>query len=190
MVSKMAIPTKPMTVEDFDHFVQQPDNADKQFEFIGGEVVEVPSNPYCSYIASRFNRRLAAFVEDNDLGFVTGEAGGYQVSGERYAPDVAFISNVKQPQLARTGYNPNPPDLAVEIFSPTDSDKRLSVKVSNYLAAGTMVVVIYPEDHEMVVHRPGQPVIVLGPDDTFDAGNVLPGFRVAVKDIIPIDNSV
>lgn len=181
----MAIPTKPITIEDFDRFIQHPDNADKLFEFIAGEVVEVPSNPYSSYIASRFNRRLAAFVEDHDLGFVTGEAGGYQVSGERYAPDVAFISNVKQSHLVRTGYNPNPPDLAVEVFSPTDSDKRLSVKVSNYLAAGTMVVVIYPEDREMVVHRPGQPVIVLGPDDTFDGGDVLPGFMLAVADVIP-----
>ncbi|MBK8031699.1 MAG: hypothetical protein IPK17_19865 [Chloroflexi bacterium] len=37
-----------MTVEDFDQFVDLPENADKLFEFIGGEAVEVPSNAYSS----------------------------------------------------------------------------------------------------------------------------------------------
>ncbi len=181
----MVIQTQPLTVEDFDEFVNQPENADRLFEFIGREIVEVPSNPYSSYIASRFNRRLAAFVEDNNLGYVTGEQGGYQVSGERYAPDVAFISKERQPELARSGYNPNPPDLAVEVISPTDTRRNISIKVSNYLAAGTVVILVDPEETEISVHHPGQRVITLGQADTFDGGNILPGFKLAVKDILP-----
>jgi Uma2 family endonuclease len=179
------IETKSWTVEDFDRFTEQPDNADRLLEFIGGEVIEVPSNPYSSQIAARFLIELGIYLKTNNRGHVTGEAGGYQVSGERYAPDVAFISKVRQPELVKTGYNPNPPDLAVEVFSPTDTERRLSIKVSNYLAAGTVVVVIYPEESEFAVHRPGKPVLVLGANDTFDGGDVLPGFRVAVRDIVP-----
>lgn len=107
------------------------------------------------------------------------------VSGERYAPDVAFISFAKQKKLARTGYNPNAPDLAVEVLSPTDSEKKLSVKVSNYLAAQTSVIVVYPEEREVAIHKPGEPVVILGIEDSLTIESVLPNFKVAVKDIFP-----
>lgn len=104
----MAINIQRYSVEEFEDFVNLPENEDKLFEFIGGEIVEVPSNPYTSFIASIILTALMNFVMKHKLGFVTGEAGGYIVQGERYAPDVAFISNVKQRKLVRGGYNPNP----------------------------------------------------------------------------------
>ncbi len=177
----MTLQRQQLTVEAFEHFTELPENAERLFEFVGGEIVEVPSNPYSSYIASRINRRVATFVEDNDLGFVTGEAGGYRVFGERYAPDVAFISKARQPELPHEGYNPNPPDLAVEVVSPTDSEKRLSIKVGNYLAAETTVWVVYPLDKEVVVYKPGQPPQIV--TDVLDGGEVLPGFTLALKDV-------
>jgi Uma2 family endonuclease len=182
----MASPSKTMTVAEFDIYALLPENAERVLEFIGGEIFDVPSNPLSSHIASRINRHLAAFVEDNDLGFVTGEAGGYMVSGERYAPDVAFISKIKQPKLAYTeGYNPLPPDLAIEIISPNDNERKLSLKIANYLAAGTVVWVVRPDVKEVEVFAPNQPVKVLGEKDTLEAGRVLEGFRLAVKDVLP-----
>ena len=181
----MAVQIQRATIEEFERFIGLPENADRLFEYIGGEIVEVPSNPYSSYLGARISRHLMDFVEAHDLGYVTGEAGGYMVSGERYAPDVAFVSKARQPQLARTGYNPAPPDLAVEIFSPTDSERRLSVKISNYLAAGTVVAVVYPDEQEIAIHRPGQRVTILGIDDTLDGGDILPGFRLPLKAIFP-----
>ena len=182
----MVIQTRDYTVEKFDDFVELPDNKDKLFEYIGGEVVEVPSNPYSSKIAATLLIEIGIYLKTNNLGHLTGEAGGYMVSGERYAPDVAFISFVKQKELARTGYNPNPPDLAVEVVSPTDSEKKLSIKISNYLADQTPVVVIYPDEQEIAVHKPGEPVIILGIEDTLSVESVLPNFKVAIKNIFPI----
>lgn len=174
-----------MSVEEFDAFVNLPDNADTLFEYIGGEIVEVPSNPYASYIGGRVFRRVANHVETNDLGYTTGEAGGYMVSGERYAPDVAYISKKKQPELAREGYNPSPPDLAVEVDFPSTykSQEELRVKVVNYLAAGTMVWIVRPETKIVEVYVPGQPYREVGVDGILDGGDVLPGFKLAVKDI-------
>jgi Uma2 family endonuclease len=181
----MIIEHKQMTAAMFDELVARPENADRLFELIGGEMIEVPSNPYSSYIASRINRRLAAFVEDNALGYVTGEAGGYQVSGERYAPDVAFISRARQPELAAEGYNPTPPDLAVEVVSPSDPASKLTLKVANYLAAGTVVWVVYPATQTVEVYAPGQPGRALTVKDTLDGGAILPGFSLPVADIFP-----
>lgn len=31
------------TVEDFERFIQQPENVDRLFEYIGGEIVSLPS---------------------------------------------------------------------------------------------------------------------------------------------------
>ena len=72
-----------MTVEDFDQFVDLPENAAKLFEFIGGEAVEVPSNPYSSHVASIIHGELYIFCRGNDLGYLTGEGGGVRVRERR-----------------------------------------------------------------------------------------------------------
>ncbi len=177
----MAVQTR-ITVEEFDQFVERPENADRLFEYIGGEIVEVPSNPYVSFVAMRIARRLAAWVEDRHLGYVTGEAGGYMVSGERYAPDVAFLAQEKGPLSAR-GYNPVPPDLAVEVLSPSNTTHEMRVKVVNYLSVGTVVWVVDLEFKLVEVYLPGRAVKKVRLDEILDGGDVLPGFVLAVKDI-------
>jgi Uma2 family endonuclease len=183
----MVLRERSYTVEEFEAYVLLPENAERTFEYIGGEIVEVPSNPYASNVASRINRRVGNFVEDRDLGYVTDGQGGYIVFGERYAPDVAFISKSKQPQLAKEGYNPHPPDLAVEVDFPStyESQKKLRVKIANYLAAGTLVWVVLPEDKVVEVYAPGQPMKLVTLDGELDGGDVLPGFGLPVKDIFP-----
>ncbi len=177
--------TQKMTVEEFDIFAELPENADKLLEFIGGEVVEVPSNAYASEFSIQFAIHIGMFVKQHNLGHVTGEAGGYMVFGERYAPDVAFISKAKQPELAQRGYNPNPPDLAVEIDFPSTyaTQRNLRIKTANYLAVGTTVWIVYPESKTVEVYAPGQKVQTLSADDTLDGGSVLPGFTLALKEI-------
>src|SRR6266849_3602401 len=105
------------------------------------------------------------------------------VSGERYAPDVAYISFARQPELAKKGYNPNPPELAVEVVSPNDPERNLRIKVANYLAAGTLVWLVRPDEKQIEVYAPGQPVKVLGVKDILDGGSVLPGFSLKVGEV-------
>lgn len=170
-----------MSLEAFDAFVQQPANADKLFEFIQGEVVAVPSNPLSSKIALRLGRYLDTFADENQLGHVTGEQGGYQVNGQRFAPDVAYISFERQPELPATGYNPNPPQLAVEVISPTDRHSLLSMKIQHYMLAGCEVWEVDPVAKTVLVLRPGQPPVLLEADATLDGGELLPGFKLPLK---------
>ncbi len=90
-------------------------------------------------------------------------------------------------EIAQRGYNPNPPDLAVEVDFPSTETSRdtLRIKIGNYLAAGTVVWVVNVEPKLVEVYAPGQPVKLLGVDDTLDGGDVLPGFTLSVKDIFP-----
>ncbi|MBN1200618.1 MAG: Uma2 family endonuclease [Anaerolineae bacterium] len=181
----MVVATKRYTVEEFDQMVPLPENADRRLEYVGGEVVEVVSNNYASMIAALILAQIVVHVQRHELGYVTGADGGYQVSGERYIPDAAFISKARQPDPSHDAYNPNAPDLAVEVLSPSDDLNLLRVKVANYLAAGTVVWVVRPEPQNIEVYVPGQPVQRLGSDATLGGGEVLPGFEVAVSAVFP-----
>jgi Uma2 family endonuclease len=181
----MVVQTKRYTVEEFDQWVLLPENADRLFEYIGGEIVEVVSNQYPSQIAARISGFIFMYLLQHNIGYLSGADGGYQVAGERYLPDVGFISKARQPEPCREAYNPNAPDLAVEVLSPSDHPRDAWVKVVNYLAAGTIVWVVDPEQKQIEVCEPGQPVKRVGVDKTLDGGDVLPGFTLVVKDIFP-----
>jgi Uma2 family endonuclease len=177
-----------MTADEFERYALRDENADDILEFIDGEIVVVPSNPFASKISSLIIYFLLDFIRKNDVqGHVTGEAGGYRVGGDRYAPDVAFVRADKQAEVATEGYNPVPPDLAVEVEFPTSikSQRRLEKKLARYANDGTMVWVVYPETREVEVHAPGQAVQILGIDGTLNGGDILPGFTLTLKDIFP-----
>jgi Uma2 family endonuclease len=181
----MAVQTRPYTIEEFDQIVMQPENAERRLQYIGGDIVEVVSNNYSSQVAARILIRLGVYVESKDLGHVTGADGGYRVAGERYIPDVAFISKTRQPEASHEVYNPNAPDLAVEVLSPSDKPDDMRLKIANYLAAGTLVWVVEPEAKTVEVYTPGQKARRIRVAETLDGGAVLPGFALVVKDIFP-----
>ena len=178
----MAVQTL-LTVEEFDRIAALPENADKRLEFIGGEIIDVVTNNYNSEIAATILAEIKVYAKTHDLGRVTGADGGYKVSGERYIPDVAFISKSKQPASSHEAYNSNAPDLAVEVVSPTDSTKEILDKVANYLAAGTVVWLIYPDKRQAKIYEPGQPVKTIIAEGVLDGGSVLPGFKLPLKDV-------
>ena len=94
-------------------------------------------------------------------------------------PDVAFV----RPGRAPGGYSPGifrgPPDLAVEIVSPSNRPGELLRKVSELLEAGTALVwVIDPASETVVVHdRSGTPRVQRAPE-RLDGGQLLPGFSI------------
>jgi Uma2 family endonuclease len=179
----MLIETRHMTVEEFDRWVLLPENADRSYEYILGEVVEVVSNNYSSQIGILVGGLLAVHVNQNRLGFVTGADGGYMVMGERYIPDAAFISKTRQSKPSRAAYNPLSPDLVIEVLSPTNDDEQMRVKIANYLAAGAVVWLFDPDKQQVEVYILRQKVLRIGKEGVLDGGDILPGFQIALKDV-------
>lgn len=179
-----------MTAEEFDRWVELPNNYNKLFEYIGGEIVEAPSNVFASIISQMFSGFFFIYLRSNPIAHLSGEAGGYYISGERYAPDVAIILKSRQPQVDKRGYNRVAPDLVVEVDFPStyESQEELRVKIANYLAAGTTVWLARPEapqNRRIEVYAPGESVRLLGMADMLDGGTILPGFTLAVKEVFP-----
>lgn len=179
--------TRSITIDDFYAFIAQPENAERHFEWIDGEIVEkMVAFPYSSQVASRIGTLIESFNMQHGLGHVTTADGGYIVNGQRLIPDMGFVSYARMPELiAEKGYVKIAPDLAVEVMSPTDTARELTKKVLHYLAAGTIVIVAYPDEQELDIYAPNQPIETVKGDDMLRIESVLPGFAVAAKDCFP-----
>jgi Uma2 family endonuclease len=182
----MAVQARHVTVEEFGQFVMLPENAERLFEYIGGNIVEVVSNSKSSKLGLFIGGKIITFVVEHGLGRVTGADGGYIVAGERYIPDVGFISLQKQPEEPDVAYNPLAPDLVVEVLSPANAPGNMRVKIGNYLQAGTTVWVVDPDLKQVEIYAPGQKVRIMTVNETLDGENVLPGFKLPIKDIFSI----
>ncbi len=183
----MAIQPKTYSAAEFWEFVNRPENQNRLFERRYGEIIEAtPSNTYSSGIGIAVASPLYLYVKAHDLGFVSGEAGGFDITEDiTYIPDVAFVSKARQVEPPRKTLNPIAPDLAVEVISPTNSASEIQRKVLDYLAAGTLLVwIVYPETRTVVVHTSAG-ARTLTEADTLDGGDVLPGFTLPVRDIFP-----
>jgi Uma2 family endonuclease len=175
---------KTVSLEAFARRYESAENADFILELISGAVVEMPSNGLSSKIAMRIGRYLGAYVDDHNLGHVTGEAAGYQISEENvYAPDVGYIAKTRLATLPAKSFIPKPPHLAVEVLSPSNTRAEILTKVSNYLAVGTIVWVVDIQHQKIQIHAPNQLVKEIGSGGTLEGGSLLPDFSLAV-DII------
>jgi Uma2 family endonuclease len=182
----MSIQTHPITRDEFERLAVLPENANRHLEFLEGELIEMVSNSRSSMLAYQIGSEIGVFVRQHKLGFVSGEAGGYRVNGQDFMPDVGFISKEKFPTMPSHTWVPEPPELAVEVLSPTDSATVVNQKVRHYLAAGTVVWLVDPDAKTVTVYRPGDPYATrqtLGIEDTLDGGAVLPGFAMSLSDL-------
>ena len=177
----MSTATRPITADDLWRMP-----GDRRRELVKGEVREMaPSGFDHGAIINNFQRLLANHVADQKLGVVVGAETGFRLSRNPdtvRGVDVGFVDASRIPKTGRpTSYWDGAPDLAVEVLSPTDTVEEIEEKVDDYLAAGCpMVLVINPRRRTLTVHRPGQHPVVLRASDTFDAGEVVPGFLCAV----------
>jgi Uma2 family endonuclease len=101
------------------------------------------------------------------------------------APDMAFVAQERaNTPTSKEGFWPGAPDLAVEVISPGDSYAEVEAKVADWLNAGTrMVMVINPRTSWVTVYRAGNSVQVYKEDDLLDAGDVVPGWNMPVREI-------
>ncbi len=127
-------------------------------------------------------------VRTKRLGVVVGAETGFKLKSNPdtvRAPDIAFVSRERvEAEGIPDTYWQGPPDLAVEVISPSDTLYGVEDKVATWLAAGTRLVwVVHPKRRVVLIHRPQAEVTTLGESDTLDGADVVPGFQCAVSDV-------
>ena len=128
---------------------------------------------------------LEGFVGPRGLGTIVASDVGFLLEQEPDTvrePDVAFISAQRlPPDEDEPGFFEGPPDLAVEIASPSDSPQQIFDKARMWISFGVSLVwTVDPEARTIDVHQPHVPLIRLSADDTLDGGQILPGFSCTV----------
>lgn len=138
-------------------------------------------------VAGTVISHLFAFVRGHGLGRVCVETGFVLARSPDTvrAPDVAFVSHARAEETLRGGpYFEGAPDLAVEILSPSNTKQEMARKVGEYLDAGGRAVwVIDPRRGCVTVHLTDRVSRRLSRGAVLDGAPVLPGFRLAVREI-------
>jgi Uma2 family endonuclease len=179
--------TKLMTAEEFCQWVQRPENANRWFELVRGEVIELPAptKPHgvvsCNvgYVLTVYVRRRGyGYVASNDSGVILAR-GPDTVRGQ----DVALYEDAGAFAELHPKYGEVAPRLAVEVLSPNDRANRVLGKVTEYLTSGVgLVWVIDPEDLTVAVYRADKGPYILRADQELTGEDVLPDFRCPVSE--------
>jgi Uma2 family endonuclease len=177
--------TKLLTAEEF----MAADLGEGTFELVRGGIIEVPptmpehgrvcGNSY--FVLETYGRQSGhGYALSNDSAVVT-ERGPDTVRGV----DICSYSHARWPRtLLGNTLPPVPPDLAVEVYSPSNRRGAMSQKVTEYLVAGTLMVwVIYPAKQSVAIYRSDdEPPLILREGDFIENLPELPGFRCAVAE--------
>jgi len=179
----MSVATRLLTA---DEFFAMPGS--RHQELVRGEVVDVmPPGKRHGKVAFRIGKVLDTWAEQGPGGEIGVESGFILARGPDIvrSPDVYYVSAEHLPEEdGLDGFWTIPPDLAVEVISPSESAEQVRTKVREYLAAGSGAVwVVYPSTQEVIVHTPDGLARTFGADATLETPDVLPGFSCPVSAI-------
>ncbi|MHB1559730.1 MAG: Uma2 family endonuclease [Isosphaeraceae bacterium] len=172
-----------------DDLLNMPDG--KDYELVGGRLVERHTGAESSEIGGNLFLRLGLFCQQHDLGKLWPADNGYQYfphdPKQVRKPDVSFIRKGRLPGNASPkGWIRIVPDLVVEVVSPGDLAEDLEEKLEDYQkVAVPLVWVIYPSQRMARVFRSDGPPAVVREDDELSGEDILPGFRCRLGDILP-----
>ena len=185
MAHAAAVESRPVTA---DELLRMPDDGLRR-ELVRGELREMtPAGYRHGRVAMRIGSRLDRFVDENGLGDVVAAETGFRLESDPdtvRAPDVAFVRRERVEVAGDwVGFWLGAPDLAVEVISPGDSFADVEDKVFDWLDAGCgMVVVANPPKRTATVYRSRTDILVLTEADELDGGDVVPGWRLPVREI-------
>lgn len=172
-----------------EEYAQLPDDDDRyRGELVRGRLVREPPPTYeHGKVQLSIGAELRHHVRRNRLGTVGVDAGCAILPGVATVrgPDVVFVARARIPSEGLgDGFLRIPPDLVVEVISPSNRARAVREKIAEYFSAGVRQVwIVYPRRRNVAVHLSPSDVRVLSEDDELDGGDVVPGFRLPVTDI-------
>jgi Uma2 family endonuclease len=169
-----------------DELERMPDDDSVQIELDEGELITMaPAGDDHSFVEVALISLLHQFVKGRKLGRVFSGDAGFRLNDDTVrSPDVAFVRSSRLPRVRSAGFIDGPPDLAVEILSPSNSFRQMTRKVRQYFAAGCHTVwVVHPDRKEVEVFEATGADRTLTVEDLLEAPELLPGFSVPVAEL-------
>lgn len=181
----MATVPQIMTADDL---LQMPDDG-LLYELVQGEIHQMsPASHRHGEIVINITFSLVQHVRARQLGKIYAAETGFRLASDPdtvRGTDVAFVRRERVDAVGDTeGYWPGAPDLAIEVISPNDLYTDVEEKVIEYLDAGAgMVLTVNPRKRTVTVYRALSTISILTEADTIDGEDVVPGWRLAVRDV-------
>ena len=167
-----------------EEFVRR--HAGDRFELVEGHLEEVmPGGARHGEVCGAATDLIRGYVKPRQLGLVctndTFVLTGRSPDRVRGA-DVVYWSSTRWPSgRAPDGMIEVPPDLVIEVKSPTDRWAAVTAKVGEYLLGGVgVVVVVDPKTATATAHRADEFHQTFHNGDEFTLPDVLPGFAAPV----------
>ena len=188
----MVIDQQYISAEKFLEMVEHPRYEDFVVDLVEGEIIEMskPSGRH-GQITMRLGVLIANHVNSHNLGLVTAAETGFVLARNPDGRDtvrgldIAFISATKTSDPLPDSLVNVPPDLVVEVISPSNEAADIHLKVMQLLNAGTPLVwIVYPDSRTVATHT-ANGAKTLHEDDTLSGNDVLRGFEIRVGDIFP-----
>ncbi len=177
--------TRRYTVDDLDQF---PDDG-KLRELVNGEIVEwdAPSWEHAA-LEAELTSIIRNFVRERRLGTVGCGEAMVRILGSAHdarGSDIEFCRRGRSTWAeARLPAALTPPDLVVEIISPSDRADQVMEKVHDWLRAGVQLLwYINPETGTTTVYQ-GDRITHVTADAVLDGGDVLPGFQIRLGQLL------
>jgi Uma2 family endonuclease len=160
---------------------------DRLFELVEGALVEKVMGYDEGLLAADIIRLLGKFLDEHDLGELGGADATMRILPKLVRiPDVSFVSWDKLPgrQRPRQALPDLVPDLAVEVLSEGNTPAEMRRKLREYFLAGVRLVwFVDPDRRTVEVFTAPDAGTVFTEEQTLDGGDVLPGLRLAVRDV-------
>jgi Uma2 family endonuclease len=157
------------------------------FELVDGTLVEKVMGYGEGGLGMDIGRLLGKFLDQHDLGDLVGADATMRLMPRLVRiPDVSFVRWEKLPGRQRPKEAiPNlVPDLAVEVLSEGNTPGEMQRKLKEYFLSGVPLVwFVDPQKRTVAVFTAPDVRTVFTEEQTLDGGDVLPGLRLAVRDI-------
>ena len=161
-----------------------------KYELFNGEIIMSPAGFNHGDICITIATALRNFARPRKLGKVCDGQTGFRLThGLRrktvLSPDVSFVSRKRvEAMAAPEKFFEGAPDLAVEVLSPGDALPAVEEKVRLYFLNGARLAwIVDPFEKQVYVRQPDGSVTIKLLAERLDAGEVLPGFRLPVREI-------
>ncbi len=154
------------------------------YEYTKGELIPMaPPTMEHGDISMNLSFLLSLHIRENQLGRLYPADTDFKLGDRLVKPDIAFVSSARLPDDRRKVFS-IPPDLAVEVVSPSDIQYRVVEKAFAYLNAGTRLVwIIEPVGKTVTVYRSQTDIKTFTIDDTLSGGEVVEGFSCQVAQL-------
>lgn len=182
---------KRMTAAEFWDFCHLPENRNRDFELVRGEVTEMPRpTRRHGVVALEAGYRLRMYAAQVGRGYVASNDSGVILEEDPdtvVGPDVAYYLDAATFDELHPKWGEDVPVLAVEVLSPNDKLSKVNGKVRDYLGSGVKVVwLVDYEERRVTVYRPDRTLEVFDAGGVLTGGDELPGLSVAVADLFKL----